>query len=608
MIAPMKRVFLLMSEKERRNAARKLRSLGLVHLEPLSGTGETWQALAEECSKLESALAILSDYGPQPGEEKLGQRDALDLAEHILKLQEDIKQGYEKAAALSQEIERVRPWGDFDPDALRSLAAGGLSLRLATIPIKHLAALCETHDVITLSRVKSLARVALLAEPQAELPQDALEFRPPEASLSTLSERLATIKSGIKADKEAIALYAPNQAAMRAVMDDLSRDLQLETYRSGAPAESGVLWYSGWVPAKEAPALEKDAARFGWAIILDEPKEEEQPPTKIENNALVRIVQPIFDFMGTVPNYREYDISAWFLLFFGLFFAMIFGDAGYGSLMLGLVGVFALRSKLKKGRVPDGLKLFLFLSSLTVLWGGASGSWFGLTKDALPSFLADLALEPIAMWNPDSTDNIKVLCFILGGVHLAIAHIKNILRDFPKPKFIGQVGSLMLVVGMYYLVLNLVVSAAKFPIPAWSLYMIGIGFSLSFIFGSWETGPIQSILDSLKNIISIFLGTVSFFADIVSYIRLWAVGLAGVAISQTVNGMASPLMRIPLALVFGVLILFIGHGLNLVMGALSVVVHGMRLNLLEFSGHMGMEWSGYQYQPFKDTAGEKTSA
>ncbi|MBP7264159.1 MAG: hypothetical protein KBB32_08285, partial [Spirochaetia bacterium] len=147
----MKRVFLLMSEKERRNAARKLRSLGLVHLEPLSGTGETWQALAEECSKLESALAILSDYGPQPGEEKLGQRDALDLAEHILKLQEDIKQGYEKAAALSQEIERVRPWGDVDPDALRSLAAGGLSLRLATITTKLLVALCETHDVITLS-------------------------------------------------------------------------------------------------------------------------------------------------------------------------------------------------------------------------------------------------------------------------------------------------------------------------------------------------------------------------------------------------------------------------------------------------------------------------
>ncbi|HOX92856.1 MAG TPA: hypothetical protein PLC54_08020, partial [Spirochaetales bacterium] len=222
-------------------------------------------------------------------------------------------------------------------------------------------------------------------------------------------------------------------------------------------------------------------------------------------------------------------------------------------------------------------------------------------------FLTAVAIEPIASWNPAANDNVKVLCFILGALQLAVAHIKNVIRDFPKPKFIGQLGSLALVLGMYYLVLNLVVSSAKFPVPSWGLYAILGGFSLSFLFGSWETGPIQSVLDSLKNIISLFLGTVSFFADIVSYIRLWAVGLAGVAISQTVNGMASPLLRIPLAIVFGALILVVGHGLNLAMGALSVVVHGMRLNLLEFSGHMGMEWSGYQYQPFKD-AGDKPSA
>ncbi|MFH2115745.1 MAG: V-type ATP synthase subunit I, partial [Spirochaetota bacterium] len=114
------------------------------------------------------------------------------------------------------------------------------------------------------------------------------------------------------------------------------------------------------------------------------------------------------------------------------------------------------------------------------------------------------------------------------------------------------------------------------------------------------TGPIQAMLDTLKNIISIFLGAVSFFADIVSYIRLWAVGLAGVAISQATNGMASGLLRVSLAFLFGAAILLVGHSLNLVMGALSVVVHGVRLNLLEFSGHMNMEWSGYRYEPFKE--------
>jgi V/A-type H+-transporting ATPase subunit I len=97
---------------------------------------------------------------------------------------------------------------------------------------------------------------------------------------------------------------------------------------------------------------------------------------------------------------------------------------------------------------------------------------------------------------------------------------------------------------------------------------------------------------------------VSFFADIVSYIRLGAVGLAGLAISQAVNGMASGLLRVPVAFAFGAIILVFGHGINLAMGGLSVVVHGVRLNMLEFSGHMNMEWSGYRYEPFKETADE----
>lgn len=607
MIAPMKRAFLLMSEKERRDTAKKLRALGLVHLEPMSGSGDAYDALAADALMLEAALPFLAEYGPQKGEQELGYREAVEHAKRVLELEEEIRALNDRAGTISAEIERVRPWGSFDPSALAELSGLGVPIRLAAAPVKRLAALAEQLDFVTLSRVKGQAHLAVLAGAEYELPADVVEFRAPEASLDELQARLSATKKAIMDAKASIASRAVYEECMRHTLAGIHRDLQLETVRSGAPSDGGVLWYSGWVPAKSAHVLAEAAGKHGWAIILDDPLDDEQPPTKLENNAVVRMVQPIMDFMGTVPNYREYDISGWFLLFFGIFFAMIFGDAGYGSLMLGLVAMLALRSRAKSGRLADGYKLFMFLSGLTVLWGALSGNWFALGRDALPPFLQAIAIEPIASWNPASNENIKVLCFILGALQLAVAHIKNVLRDFPKPKFIGQLGSLALVLGMYYLVLNLVVSSAKFPVPSWGLYAILGGFSLSFLFGSWETGPIQSVLDSLKNIISLFLGTVSFFADIVSYIRLWAVGLAGVAIAQTVNGMASPLLRIPLAIVFGGLILVVGHGLNLAMGALSVVVHGMRLNLLEFSGHMGMEWSGYQYQPFKD-AGDKPSA
>jgi len=105
---------------------------------------------------------------------------------------------------------------------------------------------------------------------------------------------------------------------------------------------------------------------------------------------------------------------------------------------------------------------------------------------------------------------------------------------------------------------------------------------------------------SLKNCISKILGVVSVFGDIMSYIRLWAVGLAGAAIAGTVNQMAGPMLSRLVLLIFGILLMTFGHGLNMILNALSVLVHGVRLNTLEFSSHIGLTWVGTPYKPFSD--------
>ena len=128
---------------------------------------------------------------------------------------------------------------------------------------------------------------------------------------------------------------------------------------------------------------------------------------------------------------------------------------------------------------------------------------------------------------------------------------------------------------------------------------IGGGFALSFIFANYEDSIGKSILESCKNIISVLLGVVNYFSDIVSYIRLWAVGLAGSAISSTVNQMAGPTLGGAI-IFFGISLLGFGHGLNMILNVLSVIVHGVRLNTLEFSSHLGMSWSGFSYKPFAE--------
>jgi V/A-type H+-transporting ATPase subunit I len=155
-------------------------------------------------------------------------------------------------------------------------------------------------------------------------------------------------------------------------------------------------------------------------------------------------------------------------------------------------------------------------------------------------------------------------------------------------------------VGMYFVVLNLVVSAEKDPLTNQILAMIGGGFLLNFVFINYAGSFGGGIIESLKNFITMFLGIVNMFGDIMSYIRLWAVGLAGSAISATVNSMAGPFLG-GFIIFAGLILLFFGHGLNLVMNVLSVIVHGVRLNTLEFSNHLGLTWSGFKYEPFAET-------
>ena len=174
---------------------------------------------------------------------------------------------------------------------------------------------------------------------------------------------------------------------------------------------------------------------------------------------------------------------------------------------------------------------------------------------------------------------------------------------------ISDIGSAIELIGMFYLVLSFVVNGEVFsfalviggiPVGTMAIAFVAIGFVLSFVFANYEGSIIKSILASLTNIVSVLLGIFNLFSDIVSYIRLWAVGLAGAAISATVNELAGPLLGYFMFMILAIVILVFGHGLNMILNILSVVVHGIRLNTLEFSSHLGMAWSGFKFKPFEE--------
>lgn len=616
MIVPMKKVTLVVLDREREDALKALRKTGVLHIEKQEAQSETLEKLTGTLADAEQALAVLGEYaGKNTGKSSSHSGDtnnASEIVEQVLQLREERKEAYEIMARTGRELDRFALWGDIDPTDFDYFAEKGIYFFPFEMSVDDYTAIPESVRSIIVNRDKKNIRCLIWGEDDllhADMPPGAREIVLPEKSTVELRSDFETAQARIPKIDAELTTLAASIPVVAAYIDALRYEKEFETVRAGMeavavtengnhPADLAAL--CGYLPTEKAPAISKAAAKNGWACLITDPDDEDAVPTELKNNRFVNLIKPLMDFLGTVPGYREVDISLWFLLFFGIFFAMIFGDAGYGAILAGisLWGIFSARGK--GTTPPPALSMMVYLALMTMAWGTITCTWFGIPVEHLPDFFKTIALPAFSNENPTAPDNIKVFCFTLGLVQISVAHLIGIVRNRTSLKALGELGSLMMTVGMYFVVLNLVVSAEKYPLSDIILGSIGAGFLLNFIFINFEGAIGKGILESLKNIITMCLGVVNMFGDIMSYIRLWAVGLAGAAISATVNEMAGPFLG-GFIIFAGVLLLVFGHGLNYVMNALSVIVHGVRLNTLEFSNHLGLTWSGFKYEPFSET-------
>lgn len=635
MIVSMKKVSIVVLSRERKEALRHLKKVGVMHLESLEGSGETLSGYKEEASRAFSAAAILEEIKNPKKVTKVSNLSDSELSKKcamVIELSERKKKLLEEIASDSAELERLSAWGEVDPDDFSYLDGKNISLRMFEIPEAKYDELSDELKTVLVNRFRKIARFLLIDAPSerpSSLPPEAFAVPLPGVSTKKIKEKIESSRREIASIEKTLSGETVYRPQIESLIKKLEKDIQFENVYSGMGKENGdkdtdLAWLTGFVPVDSIAAFKASCAENSWAYAVSDPSEDDEVPTKLKNNPLVSLIYPLTDFLGTVPGYREYDISGWFLLFFTVFFGMIFGDGGYGLLVF-VLGLFMALKGAKKGGSPlAGLVTLLGLS--TVVWGTVTCTWFGLTPEQLPSWLKGLSVPPISnaysdvnwlpFWTSDpskgtltTAQNLQIFCFTLAFLQLSVAHFKGIARNIAGKslKWIGEFGSLLQLWGMFYVVLSMVVSSTIFgfseiiygvPVGKVSVALVGVGFSMSFVFSNYEGNIGESIMASVKGIISVLLGVVNVFSDIVSYIRLWAVGLAGAAISNTVNSMAGPLLGHAITfLAFVVLILF-GHGLNMILNLLSVIVHGVRLNTLEFSTHLGMSWSGFKYSPF----------
>jgi V/A-type H+-transporting ATPase subunit I len=644
MIVPMKKICLLLQDKSQEEALKKLREVGVVHLEKRDAPLDANSSALKRKTKVEDAIGLIQDFKVPKNKSRESTEDEGPLIErrqkpiglHRGRRSEDIhgtddespysidavkarprpylpdlmneigeerKAIKEKQVVISREILRIEGWGDFDPSIIEEISKT-MPVYLYEMPTDAFNRLDKDFQYIKVKGDKSIVRL-LVTE---KVIPNMTPFQLPQKSLNAYRQEIDKLNFNFEELDRELETFADRRPALFKEMEQVEYDLEFESAVAGlnkvedVPSDVGLCWFTGYVPAEDLGSVKTVASENGWALSVDEPAEtDEGVPTKLKNNKFVQLITPITGFLDINPGYREVDISAFFICFFCIFFAMIFGDAAYGLILTTMALIGTILMKKNKKPIPIPIKMLLLLGLCNTTWGVLTCSWFAMDTKYLPQILQDISLSYISNANPDEAivkQNLQIVCFSLALIHLMLAHIIVIFKC-KSLRILGELGTIGMLLGIYNVVLNLIVSSERIPLLPVSMYLIGGGFFLSFVFSSYEGSILKSVLNSCKNIITVVLGVVNVFSDIMSYIRLWAVGLAGAAIAQTINGMAGPMLG-SFMIFAGIILLVFGHGLNLVLNVLSVLVHGVRLNTLEFSGHVGLTWSGTSYKPFKE--------
>ncbi|HNQ49928.1 MAG TPA: hypothetical protein PLP56_02135 [Candidatus Omnitrophota bacterium] len=588
MIVPMKKIGVICQQKDSVDTVRRLRALGVVHAAhvrpPQGGDIASLQADIGLATAALDVLARGQETAPVPAEPRKHFDGWKTTARHIVDLDKRLDQLAEFSRGLKAGIEAWDPWGDFDPAQIESLSRRGIFVRLFRIPEKELGAIASTAIVKTVSVLAGIANCVVVSRHKEELPFQ--EVALPKSSLSAMrskSEKDAVLEMTLRAELAGLRQQAKPLQEQKALLE---KELVFQQAVCGMGQHGMLAYLSGYAPFDSMDALELVAREHQWALSVSDPGPEEAVPTLLRNPAWVDRIKPVFGLLGIVPGYRELDVSMIFLIFFCIFFGILIGDAGYGIMYLALTAWLHYKNR-RNAAIAHVFSLLYILSLCAVVWGVMTGTFFG------QEWLKNRGFAPLV---PELND-VKIMqtfCFFLGAFHLSLAHAWRGVLKLPSLSALADAGWICVLWTAFFLARTLILSD---PFPSWGIDLAGAGVALVVFFTNPQRNIFKAVAAGLG---TVALSLMNNFTDVVSYVRLFAVGLATVAIAETTNTMAAGLGAGSGAIIAGVIIAGIGHALNIVLGPMSVLVHGVRLNVLEFSSHANVSWSGFAYEPLKE--------
>lgn len=594
--------FILLSEQTE-GFLNSLQELGVVDISrSLKPIDEQSSGMLAEADRAKKALSILAAC--KAGSEKDFKFDGCPV-DAVLETQDRIAEIAAEIAAAKKEIAVRQPWGSFRSEDIHKLESQGLKLRFYSCMKKKFDpswAEIQPLEVISETESKVFFVTVSPAEEEYSFPLEAIPA--PEGSVNEEEEKLALLQSKLEKEQQLLAnLKSCSDEIRKAYNDSLSR---LDLYFAEAATEKAVDNYltvlTGFAPTSDDKRLCASFDSMDIYYSHEAATKEDNPPVKLKNNWFAKNFEVLTGMYG-VPAYDEFDPTPVLGPFFMLFFAMCMGDAGYGILLMLIALV--LRLKMKDSSLGKMHRLIAFLGGMTFVVGIFLGTFFGMSileASWAPAWLKGLCIDG---WFPDAKiagfPVQMVLAVAIGVLHICLAMIIktiNFTKRFGFKKTVATWGWTTLIVGGLVVVslgMTEVLSAEAFK---WTIIALAVVSGLAiYVFNTPGRNPLLNIGSGLWDTYNMVTGLLG---DVLSYIRLYALGLAGGMLGNAFNIMGTMILDIPVPgvnWVFCCIILIFGHVLNLAMSCLGAFVHPLRLTFVEYFKNSGYEGSGAKYNP-----------
>ena len=592
MIAPMEKVTILIFHKIKEEFLNALQALGLLHIsQKKKDANEQLKTIQSQIRRCEVFLKIVKkskdSVALDEKSEEFKEKTGFNYVEIFEQLKSDLGGLTDSLEKTEREIRNLIPWGEFNRKTIERLNETGVKVRFFISPIKKFS-LSDIDDSVwayEISRDKMYVYFVVFEKDQI-VKLDCDEFFYPSVDIKTLEVKSTALAKEIQDKHNSLLMTFSAKQQVQDYCNAKKTKLNYLIISNSLPqaAEDKVFIINGWLPRQKKAEVESFLEARDAYFYFSRPEPGEDVPVMLKNNWFSRLFEPITK-MFALPQYTEMDLTAFFAPFFTLFFGFCLGDAGYGLIIL--LGCALFWKRAKKVQRPF-LSLGAIFGLSTFLFGLISGNLFGVELVKIES------IRKMVLFNQDQLFYLSLKIGVVQIFFGLFLKAINKIRQFGFRASVSTWGWLALLSGVLPLVMALLANKTA---PDWANYCALTGLVLILLFNDLKANIFIRIG---KGIWELYGGLTGFLGDVLSYVRLFALGISGAILGLVVNEIGMEFRTIPYIgyfLTFAFLI--VGHSANFLLSGLSSFVHPLRLTFVEFYKNAGFEGGGRAYIPFK---------